>query len=252
MITLFSPFLLSKYFKLFFFLFKDLVPFFYKNRIVLLVLFSLFIIFWTFLQYKNIYNNNNNGRQHKNLNHERTLSNADDQPAPYNAALFEKYMRYFKKNNQKIEEPEVVIPDGMLEILNKLERIIHIDLKGAPPKPEYFKEFIPLIKKYGATGILIEYEDMFPYTGRLEVVKHGNAYSKDDVKMILQLAKDNNLSVMPLVQTYGHLEWLLKHKNFAHLREHPEFPQVISPCIEESYDVILGNNNYGNGLNLYS
>ena len=137
-----------------------------------------------------------------------------------------------QQNNQK---------DKMLEILNKLERIIHIDLKGAPPKPEYFKEFIPLIKKYGATGILIEYEDMFPYTGRLEVVKHGNAYSKDDVKMILQLAKDNNLSVMPLVQTYGHLEWLLKHKNFSHLRENPEFPQVISPCIPESYEVILGN-----------
>ena len=60
----------------------------------------------------------------------------------------------------------------------------------------------------------------------------------------MKLSKDNNLTVMPLVQTYGHLEWLLKHKDFAHLRENPEFPQVISPCIPESYEIILGISSY--------
>jgi hypothetical protein len=42
------------------------------------------------------------------------------------------------------------------------------------------------------------------------------------------------------VQTYGHLEWLLKHEKFAHLREHSSYPQVITPCLEESYSVIFG------------
>ena len=157
-----------------------------------------------------------------------------------------------EKQKKLVTQPQPVIKlneqpkqddakQNMIKILSKLERIVHIDLKGAPPKPEYFKEFLPMIKKFGATGIILEYEDMFPYTGKLEVVRHGNAYSKEDVKSILKLAKDNNLTVMPLVQTYGHLEWLLKHKNFAHLREDPQFPQVISPCIPESYELILGN-----------
>lgn len=44
-------------------------------------------------------------------------------------------------------------------------RIFHIDLKGAAPKIDYLLELIPFIKKIGATGILIEYEDMFPFTG---------------------------------------------------------------------------------------
>jgi hexosaminidase len=145
-----------------------------------------------------------------------------------------------KKEQNLQDKEEIKRKQKMLYILNKLERLVHIDLKGAPPKPDYFKEFLPLIKKYGATGVILEYEDMFPYTGRLSVVKHGNAYSKDDIKLILKLAKDNNLTVMPLVQTYGHLEWILKHKDFAHLRENPEFPQVISPCIPETYEIILG------------
>jgi hypothetical protein len=112
-------------------------------------------------------------------------------------------------------------------VIDNLERIVHIDLKGAPPKPDYFKKFIPFIKENGATGILLEYEDMFPFTGKLAEAKHGNAYTLEDVAMIKKLAEENGLPIMPLVQTYGHLEWLLKVKSFAHLREASEFTQGI-------------------------
>ena len=125
------------------------------------------------------------------------------------------------------------------EFLSKLERIVHFDLKGAPPKPVFFKQFLPFIKQFGATGILLEYEDMFPFEGNLAQAKNGNAYSAEDVNMIIKLAKDNGLKIIPLVQTYGHLEWLLKVEKFAHLREVSEYPQVITPCLEESYQVIF-------------
>ena len=49
--------------------------------------------------------------------------------------------------------------------LKQLERIVHVDLKGAQPKAAYFKDFFKLIKDFGATGILLEYEDVFPYKG---------------------------------------------------------------------------------------
>lgn len=137
------------------------------------------------------------------------------------------------------------------DLLKNMERIVHLDLKGAPPKPDYFKKFIPFIKEHGATGILLEYEDTFPFTGRLEEARHGRAYTLQDVEMIKQLAKENDLTIMPLVQTYGHLEWLLKIKSFAHLREDERFPQVISPCLPESYTVIYGNLNSLQVLILY-
>ena len=45
-------------------------------------------------------------------------------------------------------------------------RIVHFDLKGAPPTMDYMKKVVRLSKQLGATGVLIEYEDMFPWTGR--------------------------------------------------------------------------------------
>ena len=45
-------------------------------------------------------------------------------------------------------------------------RIVHFDLKGAPPTIDYMKKVVVMSKELGATGVLIEYEDMFPWTGR--------------------------------------------------------------------------------------
>jgi hexosaminidase len=125
-------------------------------------------------------------------------------------------------------------------VLKGLERLVHIDLKGAPPRLEYFRKLFPFLKDHGATGILLEYEDMFPFTGVLQEARHGNAYSLNDIIMIRQIARENGMYIVPLIQTYGHLEWLLKVKTFAHLREDYKYPQVITPCLEETYAILFG------------
>ena len=48
-------------------------------------------------------------------------------------------------------------------------RVVHLDLKGAPPKLTYLKNLFPLFASAGATAILIEYEDMFPFKGDIRV-----------------------------------------------------------------------------------
>jgi hexosaminidase len=160
----------------------------------------------------------------------------NEQPAKFHSQQQQEQL-----NEQKQQTKKPVDPNDVVGLLGSLEKLVHIDLKGAPPKPEFFKDFIPFLKNYGATGLILEYEDMFPFKGNLESVKHGNAYSYDTIKMINQLAKDNNLKLMPLVQTYGHLEWLLKNKKFEHLRDNHEYPQVITPCLDESYNILFGN-----------
>ena len=47
------------------------------------------------------------------------------------------------------------------------------------------------------------------------------------IRNILRAAKERNLEVVPLVQSFGHLEWILKLEPFIHLREDAQFPQVI-------------------------
>ncbi|GIY53465.1 hexosaminidase D [Caerostris darwini] len=117
-------------------------------------------------------------------------------------------------------------------------RVVHFDLKGAPPKVSYLKQLFPILKEAGANAILVEYEDMFPFTGPLAPVTAKNAYSKDDVQTILNLAKTHHFEVIPLVQTFGHLEFALKLKEFRELREVDDFPQAICPSRNESFTLI--------------
>jgi hexosaminidase len=87
----------------------------------------------------------------------------------------------------------------------------------------------PLLATAGANAILIEYEDMFPFTNNLRNASAKNAYTRSDVQEINRLAAKNNLEVIPLVQTFGHLEFVLKLQEFAHYREAMDFPQEVCP-----------------------
>lgn len=44
--------------------------------------------------------------------------------------------------------------------------------------------------------------------------------------------------MMPLIQTFGHMEFALKHKNYQHLREKLTSPDSICPSLKESMDLI--------------
>lgn len=117
-------------------------------------------------------------------------------------------------------------------------RLVHLDLKGAPPKVSYLSEVFPLFHALGANGLLIEYEDMFPYEGRLRLLRAKHAYSPSEVTEILHLARLSELEVVPLVQTFGHMEFVLKHEAFAHLREVALFPNTLNPHEAESLALV--------------
>ncbi|KAJ7316092.1 hypothetical protein JRQ81_002254 [Phrynocephalus forsythii] len=116
--------------------------------------------------------------------------------------------------------------------------LIHLDLKGAPPKVSYLAEIFPLFHALGANGVLLEYEDMFPYDGELMPLRANDAYSFSEIKEILKLAKLHELEIIPLIQTFGHMEFVLKHKEFSHLREVAMFPNTVNPHKEESHRLI--------------
>ncbi|NXI61256.1 HEXDC Hexosaminidase, partial [Anseranas semipalmata] len=113
-------------------------------------------------------------------------------------------------------------------------RLVHLDLKGAAPKVSYLEQLFPLLSQLGANGILIEYEDMFPFKGELEVLKSPHAYSEEDIEWIQQLAELHKLEVVPLVQTFGHVEFILKHEKYQHLREVERFPNSFNPHVPDT------------------
>uniref|UniRef100_A0A1I7UE65 beta-N-acetylhexosaminidase n=1 Tax=Caenorhabditis tropicalis TaxID=1561998 RepID=A0A1I7UE65_9PELO len=113
--------------------------------------------------------------------------------------------------------------------------IVHLDLKGAPPRVEYLIEFFKLLSRNYVDGVLIEYEDMFPYRDEIELIRRENHYSEEDIQRILIAAEQNHLEVIPLIQTFGHLEFLLKKPQFMHLSE--DLIDLNTICISDEKSI---------------
>lgn len=73
-------------------------------------------------------------------------------------------------------------------------------------------QLFPLIRAWGATGLLLEWEDTFPYNRELtpigsnRPINLASGYTVQEARQILQIAGDCGLAVVPLVQTFGHME----------------------------------------------
>ncbi|XP_023804987.1 hexosaminidase D [Oryzias latipes] len=120
-------------------------------------------------------------------------------------------------------------------------RLVHLDLKGAPPRMEYLLKLIQVFSELGVEGLLVEYEDMFPYGGELQLLQATAqpAYSREDVLLLQDCARSAGLEVIPLVQTFGHMEFVLKHQSMLHLREVPHCLGTLNPHKEEAVKVVL-------------
>lgn len=164
------------------------------------------------------------------------IGNIDGQDE-YNEAIKKKIYGTGVSKNNELEKVYYKSFDKAKLAVKTMEKLVHLDLKGAPPKMTYLTKMLPLFASLGATGLLIEYEDMFPYYGILKNISAENAYQKSEIKEFLNLAKNYNLTVMPLIQTFGHMEFVLKSA-FEDLRESHYTPQVIDITSNKSYAVI--------------
>ena len=141
--------------------------------------------------------------------------------------------------------PAIDIPDSDIPVLSPdgqryipRQRVVHLDFKGAPPLMPYLKSILPLLKEAGATALLVEYEDMFPYWGRLKNISAKNAYTIEEIRNLQRWAKKFGMMVIPLVQTFGHLEHALKLADFYDLREVSAYPQSLCPSRNGSWHLV--------------
>eukprot|EP00823_Brevimastigomonas_motovehiculus_P002744 TRINITY_DN1651_c0_g1_i1.p1 TRINITY_DN1651_c0_g1~~TRINITY_DN1651_c0_g1_i1.p1 ORF type:complete len:611 (+),score=150.23 TRINITY_DN1651_c0_g1_i1:120-1952(+) len=108
-------------------------------------------------------------------------------------------------------------------------RVVHIDLKGMPVKASYLMEIIPFLAQWGATDLLLEWESMLPFFGEYKILRSPDAYTEQEVADIMKVAATNQLSVIPLIDVFGHMEYLLKHRQYAYLREADNDMRTVCP-----------------------
>ena len=117
-------------------------------------------------------------------------------------------------------------------------RGIHLDLKGAPLPIDTLIAEIEQMAAWGINLLLIEYEDAFPYTFD-PAIQAQTAYSQADIGRIVRTCKSLSVEVVPLVQTFGHLEYVLKHPRYAQLAQTAGSFASVDPTLPESRQLVL-------------
>lgn len=117
-------------------------------------------------------------------------------------------------------------------------RGIHLDLKGAPLPIDVLVSEIGRMAAWGINLLLVEYEDTFPYAFDT-AVRASTAYSPADIGRIVSTCKSLNVHIVPLVQTFGHLEFVLRHPRYSDLAQTAGSVQSIDPTLPESPELVL-------------
>jgi hypothetical protein len=94
----------------------------------------------------------------------------------------------------------------------------HIDMNGLLYKKEYLKQWLTKLAADGYDTILWELENGVQWNTCPES-NDSDALSKIDFKEILKHAKEIGLESIPLLQTIGHAEYVLKNKEYHYLAE---------------------------------
>lgn len=119
-----------------------------------------------------------------------------------------------------------------------LLRGFHLDLKKQMHSYKYLTALVKKLGHYKYNCLLVEYEDKFPYQPPLQAIPHQYAWSEQQFADFLELCRFHFLEVIPLVQTFGHVSFILQHDEFKHLREVPDNDWSFCPLNPESLELV--------------
>lgn len=112
----------------------------------------------------------------------------------------------------------------------------YLDMRGIYPKFDNLLRYVAEMAQYKLNTLVIEYEDKLPRSRR-EFCHPTQALTVQQHARLLQRAHDHFVEVIPLQQTFGHLEYALKLPEYRHLREVPEAPGEMCPLRQGSFEL---------------
>ncbi|MFH1570663.1 MAG: family 20 glycosylhydrolase [Gemmatimonadota bacterium] len=110
-------------------------------------------------------------------------------------------------------------------------RGVHLDLKGYQPRFESLLEYCRLLTAHRVNLLLLEVEDKFAYDGAPGVGVPG-AFTAAQFRRLGEHCAALHIEVTPKLQCLGHVDYLLKHPRYRHLRE-ADHPFQYCPRNEE-------------------
>lgn len=110
----------------------------------------------------------------------------------------------------------------------------HVDLRVQVFPLPVLKQMAAEAKDHGFNTLIMEWEGAYPYKEH-SIISNRYAYSREEVKSFIAYAEGLGLDVIPLQQTLGHAEYILRNERYAHLRaDAKDFSQIDPTLIPES------------------
>lgn len=117
-------------------------------------------------------------------------------------------------------------------------RSVQFDVKHHLDHMNYYYESIDRLARYKINAVVFEFEDKLRYR-RQPTIAAPQAISIDEMAALTKYARERNIEITPLVQGLGHATFILKHQEYAHLRELPENRWAFCPLHEGTYQVLF-------------
>lgn len=117
-------------------------------------------------------------------------------------------------------------------------RAVHYDTKHHQDRMEYLKDFVRDLADYKINMLIWEWEDKFAYTSHPEVGAPG-AFTSAEIRELTRYAADYHIQIVPLIQGLGHVSYILKWPQNAHLREIPASNWEFCPLKEGAYELLF-------------
>lgn len=103
--------------------------------------------------------------------------------------------------------------------MDRFIRGLHIDFRAEKLLPGALSDVLKEAEENGYNTIFAEYMDAFPYEGTLRPLRAEDALTKEELTAFVSEAESLGMTVVPLVQCFGHMYWVLRHPEFAPLAE---------------------------------
>jgi Glycosyl hydrolase family 20, domain 2/Glycosyl hydrolase family 20, catalytic domain len=143
---------------------------------------------------------------------------------------------YGTRSFLQLAEQDEEIRGCLIEDWPDLEiRGIHLDLKGVMPTFEYLCNAIKTFSTDKLNTVLIEYEDKFTFE-KHPLISSSCALTQKQIRELLAIGKEHFIEFIPLIQCLGHVEYVLKHKEYVYAAEENEIQQYC-PSKPEAFEL---------------
>ncbi len=111
-------------------------------------------------------------------------------------------------------------------------RGFHLDLRIQVMKMQALKNFTLQLSKQGINTLVMEWEATYPFEED-PLIPNRYAYTRQEVKDFIKYCQSLHIDVIPLQQSFGHVEYILRNYKYASLREDDKDFSQVCPSEQE-------------------